>query len=79
MSEMVERVASRIQEALMVIANGESDSPVYEHIARAAIGAMREPTEGMKCDGDTRPWDWLCQTCGGPKEHWYRMINEALR
>jgi hypothetical protein len=41
MSEMLERVASRIQEALMVIANGENDSPVYEHIARAAIEAMR--------------------------------------
>lgn len=82
MSEMVERVA----EAIYIADSGkgwdQQNSWLHEMYfkkARAAIEAMREPTEAMKCDGDVRPWDWSCQTCGGPKEHWYRMIDEALK
>jgi hypothetical protein len=70
MSDMVERVASRIQEALMDIACGESDSPVYEYIARAAIDAMREPTERMVEAA------WKCQAV---EQIWPAMIDEALR
>jgi hypothetical protein len=70
MSEMVERVTGRIQEALREIACGENDSPVYEHIARAAIEAMREPTEGMVEAA------WKCQAV---EQIWPAMIDECLR
>jgi hypothetical protein len=82
MSEMVERVASRIQESLMDIACGESDSPVYDYIARAAIKAMREPTEGMlkaahiKMQGEAiKPGCYW----SGMAQRWRQMIDEALR
>lgn len=73
MSEMVERVAKRLYEKIhsspippnwgMVV--GLGGQHVWLDLARAAIEAMREPTEAM------RP----AQT----KEIWQIMIDEALK
>lgn len=43
-----------------------------EQRARAAIGAMREPTEAM----DRAGWDTRCES---PSSAWRDMIDEALK
>lgn len=49
MSEMIERVARAICDASHD--NPDPDWRAYEHLARAAIEAMREPTEAMSSAG----------------------------
>jgi len=51
----------------------------YIVIARAAIEAMREPTEEMKTCSDEVHWGYLCYVCGGLTEGWYAMIDAALK
>lgn len=46
--------------------------------ARAAIEAMREPTEEMKAPDDVH-WDYSCHVCGGAKDTWHLMIDAALK
>ena len=62
---MIERVAQAIHDA-----NREGINP-----ARAAIEAMREPTEEMKGEG----YHPNCHMCGGHLEGWQRMIDAALK
>lgn len=80
MSEMVERVKAAIAEkfAPAVDMRAPYVKVMIDLAARAAIEAMREPTDDMKTDGEVTPWNWGCHTCGGPKENWYRMIDAAL-
>jgi len=76
MSEMVERVAR----ALVVLEprqNDPSPSWILERnirLARAAIAAMREPTETMvfSAESSGRTWDDV-------RANWRAMIDEALR
>lgn len=63
MNEMIEKVAKAIYEA-------ENKKWNYKDLAKAAIAAMREPTEGMmKASLKT----------GGRKHLWYSMIDAALK
>ncbi len=48
MNEMVERVALVMRKAV----DGESDPDYWREVARAAIEAMREPTQPMEDLGD---------------------------
>lgn len=77
MSEMVERVARAMANK---ITGWEADWPTFQHAARAAIEAMREPTDWMT---DAVPasysaafraiWPKICADI-------YRtMIDEALK
>lgn len=51
----------------------------FEAQARAAIKAMREPTEGMKTCSEEIYWGYSCHVCGGLKEGWQSMIDAALK
>ena len=70
MSEMIERVAKAIEDA---DANGFSKLP-YWACARAAIEAMREPTEAMADAGTTET-----NSEEDAIECWNAMIAEALK
>lgn len=74
-NEMVERVAA----ALGIAHAKRSTFPFSEHslreFARAAITAMREPTDAMLCGHGVYP---SCHTCGGGYEQWHAMIDTAL-
>lgn len=77
MSEMVERVACAVGDAI----EGREIDPFlypeafdhYEKIARAAIAAMREPTETMWDHGASN-MQWHSAT-----RVWQAMIDEALK
>lgn len=88
MNEMVERVARailRTQHEKYGAEGEELDSAVNEYWpqfverARAAIAAMREPTEPMIRTGDNHT------NCGGScgnkagRAAWYSMIDAALK
>lgn len=89
MSEMVERVARAILASHDYSKNDgkeggfESLSPEWQEVllanARAAIEAMREPTDDMKNCSEEVHWDYSCGQCGGLKEGWQMMIDEALK
>lgn len=78
--DMVERVAR----AIFVSADDEHNTwPTPDHpecmkMARAALAAMRDPTEAMKAVEGVH-WDYSCHVCGGLKEGWQAMIDEALK
>jgi hypothetical protein len=81
-SEMVDRVAKRLA---LIRDTGEWDGmterarEMWRHEARGVIAEMREPTEAMKAAEDIH-WEWPgCGVCGGLREGWYAMIDEALR
>lgn len=83
MSEMVERVARAMKlRASQPVENLKSLEPVlvgslgdaWPYLARAAIEAMREPTEGM-CKAH---WQ-TCEVGGGNAAAWRAMIDEALK
>jgi hypothetical protein len=80
MSEMIERVAQAIR--LEWAAHSTTPLPFYagelEAVARAAIAAMREPTDDMKQIEGVH-WGYPCAICGGLTEGWYAMIDEALK
>ena len=83
MSEMVERVAGAIMRAYFSRPVEEQtvlnvSVPDQEDLARAAIAAMREPTDAMKSVEGIH-WGYGCHVCGGVKEGWQAMIDEALR
>jgi hypothetical protein len=79
MSEMIERVAK----AMALKANGgdwdvhytADQRDLWRLRARAAINAMREPTEAM---AEFPTWDSNIGT-GDTREIWREMIDEALR
>lgn len=69
MSEMVERVA----QAIMNVPVEEKISDYYAQ-ARAAIAAMREPTDAMTREGN-KYTDWA----DGADAAWEAMVDEALK
>lgn len=83
MSEMVERVAKAILET-MDLTDG-LDGTAAENYARAAIEAMREPTEAMFCAGDERIIEALndhtriLRHVTPAQDAWQAMIDEALK
>jgi hypothetical protein len=88
MSEMVERVARALCE--QSYAKSDEKLPWYWHsetsderdewraMARAAIEAMREPTDRM-CNSGAAKWDddWCTET--NALNMWQAMIDEALK
>jgi len=64
---MIERVAAAIKEQMI----GTAHQAFYEKVARAAIAAMREPSEEMIT---------ACRSYHGHYaiEHWQAMIDAAL-
>ena len=77
MSEMIERVALAIETKRREL-NAHPLARVYSELARAAIEAMREPTEEMKAVEGVH-WDYSCAVCGGLKEGFQAMIDAALK
>lgn len=80
-NEMVERVARAIQ-AFDGHAAAEGVKPGYEAIARAAIAAMREPTEAMMQEGALHlrmADDAVSTTANDAADTWRAMIDEALK
>lgn len=81
MSEMVERVARAICQPPVGDYSGDWRDFIPE--ARAAIEAMREPTEGMLEAGSDRLGDNADQLCdtdaGAALVTYHAMIDEALR
>lgn len=72
---MIERVAK-------AIAAQDTEGLVWQEYisdARAAIAAMREPTEAMKNCSDEIHWGYSCHVCGGLKDGWYAMIDATLK
>jgi hypothetical protein len=71
-SEMIERIAK-------VLRDLECETGCNPELAaRAAIEAMREPTEAMKnCDEEVH-WGYSCHMCGGLTEGWNKMFKAAL-
>lgn len=72
MTSMVKRVADAIQDVASI---SESGGLNYEEMARAAIEAMREPTERMEDAGNLPTYQWVDDTAGNV---WTRMIDSAL-
>lgn len=71
MSEMVDRVARAIERAM-----AEQMDPTPGYLARAAIEAVREPTEGMELAGDqVGHYSDAPAAC----TVWLAMIDEALK
>lgn len=68
MSEMVERVAHAIK-AKVPFGYGMTDAETLQY-ARAAIEAMREPTEAMLDNGPSEPYM--------DGDVWAKMIDAAL-
>jgi hypothetical protein len=73
MSEMVERVARAIEDSL----NSDLDD-AWKKAARAAIEAMREPTEEMVKDGD-KYIDETPHFLSHARDTWVLMTSIALR
>lgn len=81
MSEMVERVARAIAEEI----NGgkfddarwynDDQRDVHRRRARAAIEAMREPTEAMLTAGDSA----MIRKDDAAADAWQAMVDEALK
>jgi len=73
MSEMIDRVAM----ALKQVWEAGDKNPEYGELARAAIEAMREPTEAMI--QAAKNTDYGSDDFGaGPSTHWHEMIDAAL-
>jgi hypothetical protein len=79
MSEMVERVSVKIAEKFQLLGYAwhEISRADYEAIARAAIGAMREPTDEMGDAGDEIT-GYPVSAVPSPTV-WHAMIDEALK
>jgi hypothetical protein len=77
MSEMVDRVAEALKTAYRAggrhSPNPQLDDDIDAYIARAAIAAMREPTQAM-VDAPGNPYNRH-----EFENNWKAMIDEALR
>lgn len=90
MSEVVERVARALFEADCQIGDTpivkwelapEYEREEYRHLARAALEALREPTEGMvEAGADAADASgWAVDAISGAKTAYRAMIDEALK
>lgn len=70
---MIEKVADAIGKKIGRGASGQEDVRL-EDVARAAIAAMREPTEAMK-EASSR----YCQECADSLDAWHAGIDAALK
>lgn len=84
MSEMLDRVTLALyrrdpgrQNATMEDFRRNGNGFIYVALARAAIEAMREPTEAMVLAGFAV--DEGQRSPGSPLQHWTAMIDEALK
>lgn len=79
MNEMVERVA----QAICGNDNPANILEIHRHRARAAVVAMREPTEAMEAAGDNLDdWGVPSDPGGGNTSalaHWHAMIDAAIK
>jgi hypothetical protein len=77
MTEMVDRIMRAMNAYKDTLPKTSDDAPfIYSHrkgLARAAIAAMREPTEAMVKKGGSEV-DWL----RGLTDAWKAMIDAAL-
>lgn len=85
MSQIVERVAAALERenAAIVAEFGSGNCPAevaYRRLSRAAIEAMREPTEGMiEAWSEAEEWtDHPVESYLNPRRY-VAMIDEALR
>ena len=83
-SEMVERIARAIDAALGEEADWMDIDPEFMNkVARAALEAMREPTEAMVYEGYVRsafaPECRVSSIQFDPKPVWIAMIDAALK
>jgi hypothetical protein len=78
MSEMVERVAKALEMPMVDMSTGMTPQRRLELMARAAIEAMREPTDEMEKAG-AFAWDddWCTET--NALNMWQAMIDAALK
>lgn len=83
MSEMTKRVGKAVRKALEYVYDHANDDSMDDEIGRAAIEALREPTEGMAevaMSIESRNY-----TIHYPQENncsidcWRAMIDEALK
>lgn len=91
MTEMLDRVAAPIAAEIAELTQDQRNTMRFPEdfvgdtidrarsAARAAIAAMREPTEDMKKCNEEVHWGYSCHTCGGLTEGWYAMIDAALK
>lgn len=62
-----------------IVSGPPFDANGYRSMARAAIEAMREPTnEMLNYETDTFSIQTNCHMCGGHLEGWQAMIDAAL-
>lgn len=89
--EMIDKVAEGLRQHFKDTVAKSADMPfeetkvtipakvIWEDYAKAAIKAMREPTEKMinakDKNGDEIHWGYSCHTCGGIKDAYYAMID----
>ena len=77
MSEMIETVAKALEPKCRAFGRGDMPMQVAREFARAAIEAMREPTDAMKKAADmARPMYDDPPTSG--EDYWDYMIDAAL-
>lgn len=77
-SEMVERVVRAMDHAEHKVIRNSEGVDMRVARARAAIAAMREPTEAMEKAG-ARTWDDDLCTETNALNMWRAMVDEALR
>ena len=86
--ELIQRMARAIEDALAeeiskAVLNGDGeDGPYpsdYEHAARKALGAMREPTQAMEHAVDKLADESVAQFDIGPDVICITMIDAALK
>lgn len=76
MSKMIERVGKAMADAVAL--NYDNNQAIFDFYAKAAIKAMREPTEDMV---ETSAWNAPAGEIIGHvqiKYAWYEMIDKAL-
>lgn len=83
-SEMVERVAGALHAAHAEVGWPADECETCDKLARAAIEAMREPTEAMVCAAECLTSEFRTEhdrieVPPGPEEAWQAMIDAALQ
>jgi len=77
--DMIEKVARAICDATGEFSWDQEDDSIRSQFRKEAVHAimaLRDPTDEMKV-GDDIHWDYACHVCGGLKEGWQAMIDNA--